>query len=204
MITPIQAKALAEDFLAWADYYDQDLFAWSREAFGGATRRLNGQFVHRLGGISAPRGNGKSYGAAAVAAWRFRFGPQPQLIVSCALDFEGAKVCLDAGKRILRRHPDLEAGVEFLADEIRLKATGSRWLVRSRDHLSSRGLHPDLIVYDEVGWAKDDDLFASLLAAQASVLDPLMLVVSTVGRRRAGPLWRVKEMVEAEPVEDPA
>src|SRR5262249_10586937 len=174
-----------------------------QNAFGGATRRLGGRFVHRLAGISAPRGNGKSWGAAAVAAWRFRFGPQPQLILSCALDYEGAKVCLDAGKRILRRHPDLESGVEFLADELRIPATGSRWLVRSRDHLSSRGLHPNVIVYDETGWAKDDELFASLLAAQASVRDPLMLVVSTVGRRRAGPLWRIKELVE-EPEESVA
>lgn len=53
------------------------------------------------------------------------------------------------------------------------------------------------MIYDEVGWARDDELFASLLAAQASCLDPLMLVVSTVGRRKAGPLWRIKEMAEA-------
>jgi hypothetical protein len=41
-------------------------------------------------------------------------------------------------------------------------------------------------------------LFASLLAGQASCLDPLMLVVSTVGRRAQGPLWRIQELAKAQ------
>ena len=52
------------------------------------------------------------------------------------------------------------------------------------------------MIYDEVGWAKDDELFASLLAGQASVADPLMLVISTVGRRQAGPLWTIKQLAD--------
>ena len=51
-------------------------------------------------------------------------------------------------------------------------------------------------IYDEVGWARDDELFTSLLAGQASVEDPLMLVGSTVGRRKSGPLWTVKTLAE--------
>ena len=46
-----------------------------------------------------------------------------------------------------------------------------------------RGEHPDVVLYDEIGWARDDELFASLLASQASVADPLALVDS---RRLAG------------------
>ena len=53
------------------------------------------------------------------------------------------------------------------------------------------------MIFDEIGWVADDELFSSLLAAQASVADPLMVVISTVGRRRSGPLWRVKELAEA-------
>ena len=54
-----------------------------------------------------------------------------------------------------------------------------------------------MIIYDEVGWARDDELFASLLAAPGSVEDPLQLVVSTVGRRRTGPLWQIKALADA-------
>jgi phage terminase large subunit-like protein len=188
--------ARRNDFLAWADHYRVPLFPWQREAFGSATERAGTHFRYRLAGISVPRGNGKSWGAAAVGSWRFQHGPQPQVILSCALDLEGAKVVLDHARTILQSHPDLARGVEFLTDEIRMKSTRSRWLVKSREHTASRGLHPNLILYDEVGWARDDELFASLTAAQASARDPLMLVVSTVGRRRSGPLWRIKELAE--------
>ena len=185
-------RGLAEDFLAWCDAFGVCLFDWQRAAFGAATRRKGGCFVHPLGGISVPRGNGKSFGAAGVGAWRLVCGPQPQLVLSAALDFEGARIVLDHAASIFRSHPDLAEAVEIRADSILVPSTGSRWVVRSREHTASRGLHPDVILYDECGWARDDELFSSLLAAQASVRDPLMLVVSTVGRHEFGPLWTIK------------
>ena len=54
------------------------------------------------------------------------------------------------------------------------------------------------MLYDEVGWAKDAELFASLLASQASCVDPLFIVTSTVGRKKTGPLWTVKRMADEE------
>lgn len=190
--------ALGEDFLAWADTFNVGLFPWQSRVLGEACRRADGWFVHRLAGISVPRGDGKSYAASAVGAWRFTCGPQPQLVESCALDLDGSKVILDHAKTIFRSHRDLAAAVELRADSIIIPSTGSRWLIRSREHTASRGLHPDVVLYDEVGWAKDDELFASLLAAQASVPDAFMLVVSTVGRSKSGPLWRIKELAEQE------
>jgi phage terminase large subunit-like protein len=187
---------LAEDFLAWCRAFNVPLFPWQADAFGGATRRAAGRFVYPLGGVAAPRGNGKSWGEAAVGDWRLVCGPPPQLILSAALDYEGARIVMDHAKAILRRHPDLEAAVEVRSDSLLVPATGSRWLIRSREHTASRGLHPDVVLYDEIGWARDDELFASLLAAQASVRDPFMLVVSTVGRRQAGPLGRIKQLAE--------
>jgi phage terminase large subunit-like protein len=189
-------RQLGEDYLAWADHYGIPLFTWQRTAFGEATKREAGHFVHRLAGISVPRGDGKSYGAATVGAWVLQHHAQPVTILSEALDYEGARICLDHGRAVFKRHPDLRQGVEFLADEIRIPSTGSRWLIRSREHTASRGLHPNVILFDECGWHKDEELYSSLLAAQASVLDPLMLVVSTVGATKSGPLWRIKQLWE--------
>jgi phage terminase large subunit-like protein len=192
---------LAEDLLVFADTFGVPFYPWQVEAFGEACRRDGGRFVHPLAGISVPRGNGKSYGAAVVGLWRLLCGPPPQLCLSAALDYEGAKVVLDHAGRLVRSHPDLEAAVELRADSILVPATGSRWLIRSREHSSSRGLHPSVVLYDEVGWARDDELFASLLASQASVLDPLMLVVSTVGRGQSGPLWKIRALAAQEAAE---
>jgi phage terminase large subunit-like protein len=197
-LTDQDLRQIAEDFLTFCGHFGVPLFPWQKEAFGGATERVNGRFVYPLGGISVPRGDGKSWGAAAVGSWRFIFWPPPQDILSVALDFDGAKVILQHAKRLLRLHPDLESSCTFLADSIVNPATGSQWRIRSREHTASRGLHPDVILYDECGWAKDDELFASLLAAQASVKDPLFIVVSTVGRRKSGPLWTIKQLAESE------
>ena len=186
----------SEDFLFFCDTFGIPLFDWQREAFGNATRRVNGKFLHPLGAISVPRGNGKSYGAGAVGSGRLIFGKPPQDVLSVALDTDGARVVMAHAEKILRSHPVLEGLCEFKTDSILVPSTGSIWRVKSRDHTSSRGLHPDVILYDEVGWAKDDELFSSLCASQASVADPLFLVVSTVGRRKVGPLWTIKSLAE--------
>jgi phage terminase large subunit-like protein len=194
-------RRLAENFLIFCSTFDIPLYPWQIDTFGEACRRDGGRFVHPLAGISVPRGNGKSYGAACVGAWRLVCGPQPQEVLSLALGYEGARVILDHAKRIFRSHRDLEATVELRADSILVPATGARWQIKSREHSASRGLHPDLVLFDEVGWLKDDELFASSLASQASVADPLTLLTSTVGRRQAGPLWTIKQLAEREAAE---
>jgi phage terminase large subunit-like protein len=192
----ILAPALLDDFLAFAAAFGLVLYPWQAEAFGAACRREGGRFVHRVAGVSVPRGNGKSWAAAGVGIWRLICGKPPQDIICAALDYEGAKVVLHHARSIVRGHPALADAVEVQAGGLLVPSTGSRLTVTSREHTASRGRHPDLVPYDEVGWASDDELFSSLLAGQASVDDPLMLVISTVGRRQSGPLWTIKTLAE--------
>ena len=123
-------------------------------------------------------------------------GRPPQHILSTALDLEGADVILAHARQIVRRHPELDRAIEIRANSLLVPATGSRWTIASREHTNVRGWHPDVAIGDEMGWVRDDEMFTALLAGQASVPDPLMLVVSTVGRRRTGPLWTIKTLAE--------
>jgi phage terminase large subunit-like protein len=175
--------ALLDDLLAFAAHFGIQLYPWQREAFGKACRREEGHFVHRLAAASVPRGNGKSFGGATVGLWRLLCGKPPQDIISAALDLDGAKVVMDHARSIVRGHPALADAIEVQANGLLVPSTGSRWTITSREHTASRGRHPTLTIYDEIGWASADELFSSLLAGQASVDDPLMLVISTVGRR---------------------
>jgi phage terminase large subunit-like protein len=184
------------DLLGFCDTLGLTLYPWQREAFGEACRRISGRFVYRLAGISVPRGNGKSFAGAIVGLWRLTCGPDGQDIISAALDLDGAKVVLHHARRIVRQHPVLAQAVDVQAGALLVPSTGSRWTITSREHTASRGRHPDLVIYDEVGWAADDELFSSLLAGQASVDDAFCIVISTVGRRQAGPLWQVKQLAE--------
>jgi hypothetical protein len=190
------APALLDDVLAFAGRFGVQLYPWQGDAFGRACQRTEGRFVHRVGGISVPRGNGKSYGGALVGVWRLLCGRPPQDIISAALDYEGAKVVLEHARSIVRSHSALADAIEVRADGLLVPSTGSRWTITSREHTASRGRHPTLVLLDEIGWYRDDELFSSLLAGQASVNDPLCLVISTVGRRQSGPLWSVKMLAE--------
>ena len=182
---------ITEDFLTFCDGLGVELYPWQRQAFGEATRRENGRFRYRIAGISVPRGNGKSRGGSLVGEWGLIRTPGAH-VLSAALGLDGAQVVLDYARADFRDRQ----GIEVKVNSITVPSTDSRWTITSREHTSARGLHPDLIIYDEVGWARDDDLFASLLAAQASVDDPLMLVISTIGRRRTSPLLTVKKLAE--------
>jgi hypothetical protein len=189
-------RAVLASLAGFGRFAGVTLYPWQLDAFGSACERSDGRFRYRLAAVSVPRGNGKSYAAALVGLWRLIAGPAPQDIVSCALDLEGSRVVLDHAKRILRACPTLESVVDIQASSLSVPDTGSRWTITSREHTASRGRHPSVILYDECGWARDDELFSSLLAGQASVPDPLMLVVSTVGRRQSGPLWTIKQLAD--------
>ena len=190
-LTADSAAAIREDFLEWCSHFGVQLYDWQTEAFGEALRREDGRFVYRVAAVSVPRGNGKSFAGAAVGAWFMTRKPRAH-VLSSALGLESAAVVLNYGREFFRE----QSGVELMANAIRIPSTGSRWTITSREHTTSRGQHPDLVSYDEVGWASDDELFASLLSSQASVDDPLMLIISTVGRRKTGPLWIVKTLAE--------
>jgi phage terminase large subunit-like protein len=172
------------------------LFPHQAEDFGEATARDGEQFRYRLVGISWPRGDGKSFAAAAVGAWVLACSREPVHVLSVALDIEGSRVILGHAKKLVRGHPTLDRAISIRADSLIRRDNNARWTIASREHEASRGQHPNLILYDETGWAKDDELFGSLLAAQASIEAPLMLITSTVGRTRTGPLWSTKILAD--------
>jgi phage terminase large subunit-like protein len=84
-LTPEQVKAMSESYPVFCSTLGIHLYPWQADAFGTAFRREQGRFVHRLAGISVPRGNGKTFGDATGGMWRFRFGPPGTTILSVGL-----------------------------------------------------------------------------------------------------------------------
>ena len=199
-------QTYTEDALSFLRDIGAGLWSWQEDILREALQRRSGRFLTPLVVGSLPRGNGKSYMAACIAAWRLFCGPAGQDIISVALDQDGARVIFAFGRQLIERNPALLASARILRDEIILD-TGrdahglprpeSRWTVEPREHTSSRGRHPTVVCYDEIGWSRDDELFSALSAAQAPVQDPLFVLVSTVGASRRGPLWQLKERADA-------
>ena len=165
-----------------------------------ATRREDGKFAHRLACISMPRQNSKTTMSCWVALWRLYCDPEPQEIVSVALDREGARIILDDARRIIRNSDVLYSLLDadgLTRSEIRLAEDGGRWVIKSGDAVFSRGLRPSTVCYDELGWTADQgDLFNVLSAGQAAQPNPLIVVTSTVGPVQAGPLWEIFQAAE--------
>lgn len=202
---PSRLQVYPEDALAFLGDMGAGLWDWQQDILRDALRRKEAAFAKRFVVISLPRGNGKSFLSACIALWRLFCAPAGQDIISVALDQDGARVIFRFGQQLIERNPTLAASTRITRDEI-IVDTGrdadgiprpaSRWTVEPREHTSTRGRHPTVVCYDEIGWARDDELFASLSAAQAPVEDPLFVVTSTVGASRTGPLWALKEQAE--------
>ena len=205
-LDPTRLGRYADDPIAFLRDAGAGLWPWQEKLLKDALQRRGGRFRRRFVCVSLPRGNGKSYLAAMIACWRLFTGPAGQDIISVALDAKGARVVRAYALRLIERNPLLAASATIFADEIvvdtgrdaaGLPRPANRWTVEPADHTSTRGRHPTAVLYDEIGWAPNDELFASLTAAQAPVDDPLFLVASTVGAARTGPLWELKQLADA-------
>ena len=96
---------LAENFIAFCLAFNISLFDWQREDFGEALRREDGRFVHRLSGISVPRGDGELMPRPRLGYRQLICGRAPHHISTSALDREGGKVMLQQARRMVRNHP---------------------------------------------------------------------------------------------------
>lgn len=181
----ISREAL-ESPAAFADAFGVGLYDWQADVLARGLRREGGRFVHPIVGISLPRGDGKTYVAAFCGAWRLLAGRAPQHVLSAALDFEGARLTVRYARQFLRSLVDRGEVVER-AGGFEVPATGSLWEITSREHTASRGRHPSVVLYDELGWARDEELFESLLSSQASAEDPLFLVNGRAPHERPRP-----------------
>ena len=186
------SREALESPVAFADAIGVRLYDWQADVVARGLRREHGRFVHPIAGVSLPRGDGKTWMASFSGTWRFICGRAPQHVLSAALDYEGARLTVRYARDLLGELIDQGEVIER-ANGFQVPATGSVWEITSREHTASRGRHPDVVLYDELGWA-DDDLFESLLSLfRRRVEDPLFLVTSTVGPRQSGPLWELAQ-----------
>lgn len=162
-------------------------------------RKLDGKFTYRRVIISYPRQNAKTTISAWIALHRFYCGEGRQEIVSVANDTAQAGIILGDARRVISGSDVLYSQLDdygLTRGEIRL-TNGNRWIIKSSESVASRGLRPSLILYDELGWSVDRQLFDVLSAGQAAQANPQIIVTSTVGPIKDGILWELFELAKA-------
>jgi len=197
-LNPEHAEALAGDIVKFVRAFDRrEPWPYQQDILRQATKTdKDGKFDHRLVVISLPRQNSKSTMSAWIGLWALYCLPD-QMVVTVALDFDGAGVIFRDARHIISQSGILFSLVStFNRNEIILKS-GARWLIKSADAVSSRGLRPSVVLYDELGWEPNPDLFQTLSAAQAAQPNPLTVITSTVGPVQAGQLWDLFKLAKA-------
>jgi len=205
---PMLGEAIGEDTwrTMWVDpvvfvrSFDREPWPYQAATLRAITARSNGDskpltFDQRISVVSWPRQNGKSTLSAWAALWRLYCDPEPQEIVSVALDRDSARIILNDARRIIQESGVLfdlvDSGWGLTKSSIRLR-DGRTWTVKSSDAIYSRGMRPTMVCYDEMGWTSDDgELFQVLSAGMAAAINPLMVITSTAGPVQSGPLWEL-------------
>jgi len=196
-----KAEALTRDPVLFVRSFDREPWPYQAELLRQVTERDDaGKFTKRVAVVSMPRQNGKSTLSAWLGLWALYCLPD-QSIVTVANDYPQSRIIFRDARKIVSGSGILFELVDrFTRDEIVLKS-GARWIVKSSDAVSSRGLRPSIVLYDELGWSPDRELFDVLSAAQAAQDNPLSVVTSTVGPVQAGILWELFELARED---DPA
>ncbi len=194
--------AMLDDPVVFVRAFDREPWDYQADILREVLERdSSAAFVKPSAVCSLPRQNGKTTLATWAGAWRFFVDPTlgDGVVLSVALDTEGARVAFGDARRLVQNSEVLSALVDpswgLTRSEIRLR-DGRRWLIRSAEAIRSRGLRVGTLLYDELGWAVSADLFETLSAAMAAQPNPLMLAVSTVGPVQAGPLWDLFQAAE--------
>jgi hypothetical protein len=189
VFNPQQFKYRPLDFMDWAGI---PLYDWQRRIIAEfLVFTPEGEPVYSVVAVSVPRSNGKTWLSAAVGAFRFICWPGDTL--SAAISRDSSKKTQRYARLFLTSKPELARLVQIRTNEIRLKGTDYTWDIASRDALMTRSAHYRTVLYDEVGWVGDSDMFETLSAGQGSEAQPLMLLTSTVGRR-TGPLVDIQRL----------
>ena len=168
----------------WQTSIVQQLFSTGR----------NGLRRYRTALWMLPRKNGKTEMAAAIAIYCLLFdGQTGGEIYLAAADREQAGKVFQAMVAMLRANTELEALVEIVESQKRIKHPASNSFVKaiSAEAYSKHGLNASVVIYDELHAAPTRELFDVLATSQGARLQPLLLVISTAGYDRNSILWEL-------------
>lgn len=169
-----------------------------------------GRRLVRTAVLSMGRKCGKTQLAAGVACAHL-WGPESEQrseVYSCANDTGQAGKLFDEMCAMIRmdeRASD-ETNIISFRKEIQHYPTGGKYQAMSADDKTKLGLNPSMVVYDELGAAKNRRLFDAFDTAMGGREEPLFLVISTQSESDFAPMSELVDyglQVQAGIVSDP-
>lgn len=148
-------------------------------------RRPDGRRRHRRALIGFPRKNGKSALGSGIGLYGLLSSGQGAEIYSCAKDRDQAKIVFGVAKTMVKMEPqlDFEQGglIKCYRDVLEVPSTGSIYKALSSDAFSQEGLNANLVIYDELHAAPNDELYQVMSNAFGARRDPMLISITTAG-----------------------
>lgn len=160
-------------------------------------QNADGDRIVRRAVLSVARKNRKSLIISALLICHL-IGPEAQRngqIYSCAVKKEQAKVIFKMCREMIEMRPKLssylrvvESTATIFVTRLDCKGRGSRYRALSAEKSGAHGLGADFFVYDEMGEARDNELWNVLLDSQQLRVSPLAVAISTQNNDPQHPL----------------
>lgn len=176
------------------EYYDQPftLEPWQWKdiwlpIFGTNTK---GKRWYNKALIGLPRITGKSELAARIVLTVFMMEPLPEGEYGVvASSKEQARIVFKKIAAMIRLSPQLSARFDILKNEIVDRETGATIKTFPAEEAALQGIHLICAVLDEAHVWKSTAVYTSVLSGMKGQPNALLVIITTAGERKAGPLW---------------
>lgn len=152
--------------------------------------------------VGLPRWGGKSeIMAGLVLACMFVEPKYQGQYYVVARDKNQARIIFNKAKTMVLRDPMLRRACTVFKDEIHVNETGAIFKVLPGDRKSVEGLHADVCLIDEYHVHRDDGIYSAMTSGMIGNWKSggLLLVTSTAGHERKGPLWNLIKQLRKDP-----
>lgn len=169
-------------------HVDPWLEEWIRDIYEPCTDADRPTRIVRRAVLSVARKNAKSYAVAGLLLAHL-IGPESMgnaQIYSCANDREQASVIfrmcaamINATTSLARHLKVVPSTKTIFVRSSDVKGAGSFYKALSAESSTKHGLGPAFFVFDELGEARNDELWNTMLDGQQAVESPLAIAIST-------------------------
>lgn len=167
---------------------DPWLEQWIRDIYEPCTDAERPTRIVRRAVLSVARKNAKSYAVAGLLLAHL-IGPEAMenaQIYSCANDREQASVIFRMCAAMIAASPGLARLLKvvpstktIMVKASNVKGAGSYYKALSAESSTKHGLGPAFFVFDELGEARNDELWNTMIDGQQAVESPLAIAIST-------------------------
>ena len=180
---------------------------WLRKLFG--TINESGQRQYRESAVYIGRQNGKTETCAAIMLFMLCTSKQINgQFFSVASDREQAALVFRKMQAVIEQNPVLAGKTKIIptSKTITYEPTKSFYRALASDSYRQLGLSPTLVIYDEISFQRNSELYDAMLTGQISRDNALMLAISTVGSEKESfgfRFWQRTQAALKDPSRDP-